>query len=515
VIQSTHRRLRATYRHPESRSYLASGGAWDLASLDALVTEAARSSRGDVLADDSSGTRLDGKTVNARVAALAGGLHAAGVRRGDVVAWQAPNWHEVVLLYRACWRLGAIAGPIHHLAGPAEVDRMLALLDPVVWLPRDEIRGDMSRFDVLLEGEPVTRSAARPSDLALALFTSGSSGEPKAALHTQRGLAYKARVMTAAHGLGSRDAVLMPAPLAHISGLLNAVLIPGVVGMPAHLMERWDPEQAIQAIGRAQVSFMIGPPTFFVALMSTPGFATDRVESLRLVSSGGAGVTPAFVDEASARLACRVKRTYGSTEAPTITTSTADDPVARARATDGRPTGDARLRVSDPDSGESRAPGETGELWLRGPELFVGYADPDQTQAVISKGWFRTGDLATVDADGWLTIVGRIKDIIIRGGENIATADVESVLEAHPAVREAVAVGYPDDRLGERVCAFVVATAPFDLAVCRDWFEQRGVARFKTPERVIQIDALPLLPTGKADRATLRGRAARQSPPAR
>jgi cyclohexanecarboxylate-CoA ligase len=126
----------------------------------------------------------------------------------------------------------------------------------------------------------------------------------------------------------------------------------------------------------------------------------------------------------------------------------------------------------------------------------------------VTKGWFRTGDLATVDADGWLTIVGRIKDIIIRGGENIAAAEVEGVLEAHPAVREAVAVGYPDARLGERVCAFVVADGQFDLAECRAWFEQRGVARFKTPERVIQVDDLPLMPAGKANRAALRARAA-------
>jgi acyl-CoA synthetase (AMP-forming)/AMP-acid ligase II len=278
--------------------------------------------------------------------------------------------------------------------------------------------------------------------------------------------------------------------------------------MRAHLMAKWDPEAALEIIEREQITFMIGPPTFFVSLMDTPGFSTERVRSLRLISSGGAGVTPAFVEEASRRLACLVKRTYGSTEAPTVTTSTASDPVERARQTDGRSTGAARLRVSDPESGAQRAAGEVGELWLRGPELFVGYADADQTDDAITQGWFRTGDLATVDEDGWLTIVGRIKDVIIRGGENISTAEVESVLERHPDVRHAVAVGYPDDRLGERVCAFVVASEPFDLATCQDWFERSGLARFKTPERVIQLDELPLLAAGKPDRATLRARAA-------
>jgi cyclohexanecarboxylate-CoA ligase len=279
--------------------------------------------------------------------------------------------------------------------------------------------------------------------------------------------------------------------------------------MRAQVMDRWVPERAVDVIARERITFMIGPPTFFVALMDTPGFSLEKVESLRLVSSGGAGVTPAFVDEASARLGARVKRTYGSTEAPTITTSTPRGPVRRARETDGRATGAAELRVSDPVTGRERATGESGELWLRGPELFAGYADPEQTRASVTRGWYRTGDLATVDGGGWLTIVGRIKDVIIRGGENIAAAEVEGVLEAHPSVRQAVAVGYPDDRLGERVCAFVVASGAFDLDACRTWFDQQGVARYKTPERVVRVDELPLLAAGKPDRAALKARAAK------
>jgi cyclohexanecarboxylate-CoA ligase len=176
-----------------------------------------------------------------------------------------------------------------------------------------------------------------------------------------------------------------------------------------------------------------------------------------------------------------------------VTTSTPTDSVERARDTDGHATSPfLDMKLS-----------EQGELLLRGPELFVGYADPEQTRAAVTRGWFRTGDLATIDADGWLTIVGRIKDIIIRGGENIAAAEVEGVLESHPAVRQTVAVGYPDDRLGERVCAFVVTSAPFDLDECRRWFEERGVARFKTPERVVRLDELPVLAAGKPDRAAL------------
>jgi acyl-CoA synthetase (AMP-forming)/AMP-acid ligase II len=300
----------------------------------------------------------------------------------------------------------------------------------------------------------------------------------------------------------------MPAPLAHVSGLLNAVLIPGVLPMQAALMAKWSPEDALATIERERITFMIGPPTFFVGLMSAPGFSRQRVESLRLISSGGAGVTAAFVEQASDAFGARVKRTYGSTEAPTVTTSTPRDSAERARRTDGRVTGAAELRVSDPDTGRALPAGEAGELWLRGPELFVGYASAEQTRAAIRRGWFRTGDVANLDGDGWLTIVGRMKDVIIRAGENIAAAEVEGILEAHPDVRQAAVVGEPDARLGERVCAFVVASTPFDLAECRAWFEKQGVAVFKTPERVVQLDELPLLAAGKADRAALKQRAA-------
>jgi cyclohexanecarboxylate-CoA ligase len=459
-------RLRATYRHPRARDYAATGGAWDVPTLDALLS-----------AHD------DPERATA-VARLAGGLRELGVRRGDVVSWQLPNGVEAVLLYRACWRLGAVAGPLHHQAGDADVARMRAALDPTVFVAPDA---------ALPTGTPVTATAARPSDLAVALFTGGSTGRPKAVLHTHRGLAHKTVTMVGVHALRARDAVLMPAPLAHVSGLLNGVLVPGAAGMRVVLMARWDPERALGLIASERISFMIGPPTFFIQLMAAAGFAPERVASLRLVSSGGAGVTPAFVAEATERLGARVKRSYGSTEAPTVTSSTARDSARRARETDGRAVGQCELRVA-PD----------GELLLRGPELFAGYTDATATRAAIVRGWFATGDLAVIDDEGWLTIVGRKKDVIIRGGENISASEVEAVLVAHPQVHDAAAVGYPDSELGERVCAFVVGDPGFDLEQCRAWFAERGVARYKTPERVVRLDELPVLAAGKIDRAALR-----------
>ncbi|MFN8037365.1 MAG: AMP-binding protein [Acidimicrobiia bacterium] len=489
-------RFRSTYRHPGARAYAEPGGSWDGPTLDALLHSRARATNDVLVVDEAAGVRLTGIELEHRVAALAGGLRALGVRRRDVVAWQLPNGHEALLLTRACWRLGAVAAPIHHQAGAAEVERMLRTLEPRVALARDDVRGVASRFDTLFAGLPAAAGVARPADLAAVLFTSGSSGAPKAVLHTHRGLAYKARLMNGVHGLHRGDVVLMPAPLAHISGLLNGIAVPGAQPFTTVLMERWDPERALDVIARERVSFMVGPPTFFLGLMGSPRFTPEHVRPLRLVSSGGAGVTPAFVRQASDALGARVKRSYGSTEAPTVATSTADDPAERAAETDGRAVGGAQLRL-----------GRDEELLVRGPELFAGYADPAQTRAALDRGWFRTGDRATIDGDGWLTIVGRLTDTIIRGGENISAAEVEGVLEAHPDVRQAVVVGYPDERLGERVCAFVVGAGGFDLERCREWFTTRGVTRFKTPERVVVLEALPLLASGKPDRAALRIRA--------
>jgi cyclohexanecarboxylate-CoA ligase len=465
--------LKATLRPSRAAHYLRPGGPWDVPTLDAVLVE-----------------RTPG-AVAERVASVAGGLRARGVRRGDAVAWQLRNVEQAALLYRACWRLGAVAVPVHHGMGMADAAAALAQIEPRVTLTEP---GDVDGLVGLGPGVTAVQSAARPADLAVVLFTSGSTGAPKAVLHTQRGLAYKARLMRDVHRLTDADAVLMPAPLAHISGLLNGVLLPGVAGMRTVLMEKWDPDEAIGIIADERITFMIGPPTFFVTLMAASAFSPERVRSLRLISSGGAGVTPAFVDQAREAFGATVKRTYGSTEAPTVTTSHAGDPLDRARDTDGRATGEVELRI-----------GEAGELWVRGPELFVGYADPLQTRAAHARGgWFRTGDLATLDDDGWLTVLGRIKDVIIRGGENISVSEVEGVLEAHPAVRQAAVVGYPDDVFGERVAAFVVADGTFDLEATRSWFVERGVTKFKTPERVVQVDALPTLAAGKPDRVALR-----------
>jgi cyclohexanecarboxylate-CoA ligase len=508
-------RLRPTYRQADATRYRRPGGAWDVPTLDELLASP-RPADGSAIVDGDN--RLDAATVERLVAAVSGGLRALGVHRGDVVCWQLPNWWEAIVLFRACWRCGAVAAPIHHQVGPAEVGEMLDSLDPVASLastgmPLAERKGTIGvrngdpRFDDLMAGRPLQSPLGRGADVAVVLFTTGSTGHPKAVLHSNRGLAYKALSMTTAHGLSSTDTALMPSPLAHVSGLLNAVLVPGTAAMPVVLMEKWDPELGVRLVGEHAVSFMIGPPTLFLGMMDVAGSRT-HLKSLRVVSCGGMGVTPEFIDAARQEFGATVKRTYGSTEAPTITTCTAGDGADKARDTDGHSVGDAVIRVVDPVSNRSVPAGERGEVLLRGPELFVGYADESQTREAVRRGWFATGDLGTLDGEGWLTIVGRVKDLIIRAGENIASAEVERLLELHPGVRQAVVVGCPDKRVGERVAAFIVGDRHLDVEECRRWFAAQGVARFKTPELVVHLEEIPLLGIGKPDRPALRARVA-------
>jgi len=514
-------RLAPTFVASRARHYRRPGGPWDRGALDGAFPRAATAAVVDGV------ERLTGTELDEAVGILAGRLAASGVRRHHVVSWQLPNGVAGYLLYRACWRLGAVAAPLHHRMGRAEVAAALEQVNPTAVLAATTMPaaehadslvvggGRLSEVaEVLHRGPPVAPGAVavRGSDLAVALFTSGSTGVPKAALHTHRALGYKAALMVQVHGLGPGDAVLMPAPLAHVSGLLNGVLIAARAGIPSVLMAAWDPDEGLRRIEDERVSFMGAPPVFFSQMAASSAFGAERVRSLRLISTGGASVSPAFVDATSAAFACRVKRTYGSTEAPTVTTSGPDDPPGRARDTDGRPVGEVELAICDPDSGARLGPGAPGEIWIRGPELFAGYTDAAVTAAVRSPrgGWYRSGDLGVVDDQGWLQVVGRLSDIIIRAGENISASEVEAVLEAHAAVRQAVAVAVPDPDVGERVAVFVEATAPFDLEACRAWFASQGVTRYKTPELVVQLEALPVLAAGKPDRAAMRKMAAQR-----
>lgn len=410
---------------------------------------------------------------------------SADLEPGQPTAFQLPTSPEGVVAYRACWRAGAVPVPLLHADGGRQRDHAFALLGlNRLFDPADHTAGDPS---------PHPPAPTNPDNRALIMFTSGSSGAPKGVVHTQAAIAYKVRQYIHVSGLTADDTVLLPAPLAHVAGLLHGVLIPGAASMKTVLMARWSPGEALRLIEREQVTYMIGPPAFFNDLMDHPDFSPSRTASFRFLSIGGTSVTPAFVHRAREAFGCTVKRSYGSTEAPTVTTCTVGDDPERMANTDGRPFAPTQVRVD-----------ERSEIQVYGPEVTVGYLDPAHTAAAFTPdGWFRTGDLGRIDADGYLTVIGRLGDKIIRGGENIDAAEVEAILESHPAVGQAVVLGEPDDRLGERVAAFVVADGSFNLDECRRWFAESGAARFMAPERLIAVADVPTMASGKPDKSEL------------
>jgi non-ribosomal peptide synthetase component E (peptide arylation enzyme) len=228
---------------------------------------------------------------------------------------------------------------------------------------------------------------------------------------------------------------------------------------------------------------------------------------------GGARVTALDVRDAQAAMGCPSRRTYGLTELPTMATGPFSDPLRRNETTEGQSIGHNEVRILD-EHGADVAPGVAGEIVCRGPELFVGYLDPANNEgAFTDDGWFRTGDLGTLDADGFLTVVGRLKDIIIRGGENISPAEVELVALEHPSVGDIAIVGVPDPVYGERACAFVETADPaFDLAALTSHLKAAGLASFKLPERLETRPTLPRNENGKVDRAALRAEAVATTP---
>jgi cyclohexanecarboxylate-CoA ligase len=502
-------KLAATFEPQLSEHYSRRGGPWDVPTLDALTAE-----DGGTVVD--GGFVLDGAEIHSAARRLAGGLREHGIRRGDVVSWQLPNWHEVILLYRACWLVGAIAAPLQHKLGAADLTPMLELLEPSLTFSAPElamsqirdpvmVRDGSGAFDALFVDfvdAPITLTGA---DIAVAAMTSGSTGQAKAVLLSHQALQYKVGIQQPVHDLHPSDVLLTAAPLSHVSGLLNGVLLSGAAGMKVVLMEVWDPGRALDLIEQHGVTYMGGPAVFLTSLTESAAFDPARVGSLRVCSMGGSTMTPAALARLAARLGCVVKRTYGMTEAPSVTTAHDGDPPARGWETDGRVVGEAEVLIVDAVDGTVLPAGERGEIWLRGPEMFSGYAEGSQTdRAITADGWLRTGDLGVLDDEGWLRVVGRIKELIIRGGENIASAEVEGLLEAHSLVSQAVAVGYPDEILGERIAGVVVGDARFDLDACREWFVECGVAKFKTPEAIVHVDEMPMTPTGKPDRLALQ-----------
>ena len=332
------------------------------------------------------------------------------------------------------------------------------------------------------------------------MFTSGTTGQPKGVLHSHRTLLADAQSIADLYRMRA-DRVYMPSPVGHVTGLVYGVLMPLLMDGSCVLQAEWDADAGADLIERHGCTVCVGATPFLRGL--TEAYRRrGRSSSLRAFICGGADVPPSLVRAAEGVLGSTVARAYGLTEMPTVTCGGPDDPEAIRADTDGRLTGSSQARLAAPAAG-------TGELEVRGPELCLGYLDPADTAASFTAdGWFRTGDLARLGPDQDVTIVGRAKDIVVRGGENISMKEVEDYLAAHPHIADVAIVGVPDEVLGERACAFVVARdrAP-SLEEVASYLSAQGIARHKLPEYLLVAETLPRTLSGKIQKFRLRQQA--------
>lgn len=465
---------------------------------DAL--DAAARSRPGRLALVDGARRCTYGELAARVRQVAAALTAAGVGPGDVVTSRLPTGAEAVVTCLAVCRIGAVHAPVVATGTDEELRAVAARVRSalVVAAPDDPV--------LARRGEDVPPPVVRdPGGARFLLHTSGSTARPKGVVHSDRTLLAECAAQAAFHGLGDREVFVVPSSVAHVSGLVYGILLPVLLGATVVTMRRWDPGEFLALVESERSTFCGGAPVFLQGAADHADVGRRDLSSLRVFPVGGADVPPDLVRRAAARLGVRTGRGYGSTEFPSITSAAGPDtPDDRRATTDGRPIGANEVRIVD------------GEIQARGPELFCGYTDPAlDEEAFTDDGWFRTGDLGVIDADGYLTVTGRAKDVVVRLGEKIGAREVEVLLAGHPAVREVAVVAAPDERTGERVCACVVPAdpaAPPTLPDLTGYLTARGMSRRKHPEQLVVLEALPVTAAGKVDKQVLRERVAAAGP---
>ena len=519
--------------------YLAEG-AWDDRTLgeflrDALLEDPTRRFRIWSPTHPHLGTVGEVYEESLRVA---GGLRALGLGPGDVVAFQLPNWVEAAITFYACTMLGVTLVPIVHFYGPKEVgfilrqsgaralvivarigqrDYLAELATIRAHLPdlehvvvvgeTDGASGDI-RFDDLRDAEPISGPVhVDPDGAAVIGYTSGTTADPKGVVHSHRTLGCEVRQLSG-HQAGRDRPNLVGAPVGHAIGMLGGLLCPLVSGRPIYMIDGWDPPTVLDAMVEEQIAAGSGSTYFFTSLLDCPGFGPEHVELMRFVGLGGSPI-PNAVAERADELGISLVRSYGSTEHPSVTGSQHDVAKEKRIHTDGRPLDWVEIRTVDED-GRDVAFGLPGEILSRGPDRFAGYTDPSLSEeAIDEEGWFRTGDVGVIDGDGYLTITDRVKDIIIRGGENVSAAEVEQLLAHMKGVAEVAVVAAPDERLGEHGCAFFrmqPGSEPPDLDAVRTHLAAAGLTRQKWPEELRVVEELPRTPSGKIQKFVLRQR---------
>lgn len=472
---------------------------------------------------------------------LAAGLERIGIGRGDRVAVQLPNWAEFVVISVAVARLGAVTVPIMPIYRADDVrfvvqtaaakaaftaaefrhfdhaGMFLGLaasdtpLETVVVVRGDPVPDGAHGYDDVL-AEPGARPAgagAGPDDPFLIVFSSGTTSRPKGCLHTFNTYCAGARLLGQAWRYSSDDIQFGPSPITHTTGLVTSLLLPLIHGAGSHLMEAWDPVEGLERIAKFHCTAAVTATTFLQTMLRVYDPDQHDASSLRFWTSAGAPIPGSFVEAASKAFpGMRVLSLYGRSENLVTTTCTLDDPPERSVTSDGRPAPGQEVRVVDADGVEVPR-GTEGDIAYRGAMNLLEYVgQPEETAEMFTAdGFSRSGDLGVMDADGYVRVTGRAKDIVIRGGLNISVRQVEDLLSSHPAVGAVAAVGMPDPVLGERLCCYLVPAAgaePLTVEQAREYLLGQGIAIQKVPERIEAVPSLPMTATGKVQKNLLR-----------
>ncbi|EHC9930610.1 medium-chain fatty-acid--CoA ligase [Escherichia coli] len=514
-------------------------GLWGDASLADYWQQTARAMPDKIAVVDNHGASYNYSALDHAASCLANWMLAKGIESGDRIAFQLPGWCEFTVIYLACLKIGAVSVPLLPSWREAElvwvlnkcqakmffaptlfkqtrpVDLILPLQNQLPQLQQivgvDKLApatSSLSLSQIIADNTPLTTAITTHGDeLAAVLFTSGTEGLPKGVMLTHNNILASERAYCARLNLTWQDVFMMPAPLGHATGFLHGVTAPFLIGARSVLLDIFTPDACLALLEQQRCTCMLGATPFVYDLLNVLEKQPADLSALRFFLCGGTTI-PKKVARECQQLGIKLLSVYGSTESSPHAVVNLDDPLSRFMHTDGYAAAGVEIKVVD-DARKTLPPGCEGEEASRGPNVFMGYFDePELTaRALDEEGWYYSGDLCRMDEAGYIKITGRKKDIIVRGGENISSREVEDILLQHPKIHDACVVAMPDERLGERSCAYVVLKAPhhsLSLEEVVAFFSRKRVAKYKYPEHIVVIEKLPRTTSGKIQKFLLR-----------
>ncbi|ELP3924946.1 medium-chain fatty-acid--CoA ligase [Escherichia coli] len=514
-------------------------GLWGDASLADYWQQTARAMPDKIAVVDNHGASYTYSALDHAASCLANWMLAKGIESGDRIAFQLPGWCEFTVIYLACLKIGAVSVPLLPSWREAElvwvlnkcqakmffaptlfkqtrpVDLILPLQNQLPQLQQivgvDKLApatSSLSLSQIIADNTSLTTAITTHGDeLAAVLFTSGTEGLPKGVMLTHNNILASERAYCARLNLTWQDVFMMPAPLGHATGFLHGVTAPFLIGARSVLLDIFTPDACLALLEQQSCTCMLGATPFVYDLLNLLEKQPADLSALRFFLCGGTTIPKKVARECQQR-GIKLLSVYGSTESSPHAVVNLDDPLSRFMHTDGYAAAGVEIKVVD-DARKTLPPGCEGEEASRGPNVFMGYFDePELTaRALDEEGWYYSGDLCRMDEAGYIKITGRKKDIIVRGGENISSREVEDILLQHPKIHDACVVAMPDERLGERSCAYVVLKAPhhsLSLEEVVAFFSRKRVAKYKYPEHIVVIEKLPRTASGKIQKFLLR-----------